>query len=360
MVMNDTNLRYLVPDITMESFYDMRNAQPSKDKLHYLSVVLEGSVQTNSLLLQKLYNDIISKSNIDFGQIPDSQGALTKYKGYKLMSESIGKINELFKGVKCEEVDMMNKLHDIIISCRKDYEFGFTFNIEIIKITYCVEVMTLYEMINICILIYTKNMRNKNGYEFGFKTAKNKDLVVYKGAKSLIKSYESGQWNKMINEFKKDPSFIGVGNTVATEKTTFGEFAKDKLDTAKNLWDNSPGILKVATAVVVSIIAILVGVRWVVYHFYNRSCKIKEWAKNQQEFVDFVADQDEMNGLAQDKLDKERKLSSKLKSLADFIEVRILKTDADTVKDLNESDKINFSATDFKNANVGGATVIEF
>ena len=71
--MSDVNLRYLLPDVVMESFYDMRNSQPPKDRLHYLDVVLEGSVESNATLLQKLYTDIISKSNIDYGQIPDSQ-----------------------------------------------------------------------------------------------------------------------------------------------------------------------------------------------------------------------------------------------------------------------------------------------
>lgn len=351
--MSDTNLRYLLPDIAMESFYDMRNAQPAKDRLHYLDVVLEGSTESNAVLLQKLYTDIISKSNIDYGQIPDSQGALVKYKDYKLMSESMDKINTLFKGSNCEEVAMMNKLHDIIITCRKDYELGYKFNIEIVKIAYCTAVMTLYEMINICILLYTKKLRNVNGIEFEFKTAKKKDLIVYRGAKSIIKSYETNQWTKMMNEFKKNPEFMGIGNTTATEASIFDSFGST-VKAGVDLVKSAPTPIKVGTGIIVSIIAVLVGVRMVVYHFYNGACKIKDWSKNQKDFVDFIASQDEQNGVATDKVEKERKLSSKLQSLADFIEVRLLKTNADAKKDLNESDKGNYTSADFKNIGFGG------
>ena len=351
--MSDVNLRYLLPDVAMESFYDMRNSQPPKDRLHYLDVVLEGSVESNATLLQKLYTDIISKSNIDYGQIPDSQGALIKYSGYKLMSESMDKINTLFKGSNYEEITMMNKLHDIIISCRKDYELGYKFNIEIVKIAYCTAVMTLYEMINICILLYTKKLRNQNGIEFDFKTAKKKDLIIYRGAKSIIKCYETNQWTKMMNEFRKDPAFMGIGNTsVATEDftDTFGTFINYGIEWIKG----APKGVKIVGKVVVGIIAILSGIRIVVYHFYNSACKIKDWSKNQQEFINCMADQDERNGVSTDKVEKERKLSSKLQSLADFIEVRLLKTNSDAKADLNTSDKTNYSTSEFKNIGFGG------
>lgn len=358
--MSDVNLRYQLPEITMESFYDMRNAQSAKDRLHYFDVVLEGSTESNAVLLQKLYTDIVSKSNIDYGQIPDSQGALINYKGYKLMVESMDKINTLFKGQSCEEITMMNKLHDIIIACRKDYEIGYKFNIEIVKIAYCTAVMTLYEMINICILLYTKKLRNDRGIEFDFKTTKKKDMIIYRGAKSIIKCYETNQWTKMMNEFKKNPEFMGIGNTAATEGMfdSVGAFVEKGVNTIKN----APVAIKVAAGVVAAVIGVLVGVRWVVYHFYNAACKIKDWSRNQQEFVDFMADADANNGVETDKVEKERKLASKLQSLADFIEIRLLKTNNDAKKDLNESDKTNYNTAEFGNAvkTIGFGGTVEF
>lgn len=347
--MSEVNLRYQLSDIAMESFYDMRNAQPAKDRLHYLDVVLEGSTETNAMLLQKLYTDIISKSNIDYGQIPDSQGVLTHYSGYKLMAESMDKINALFKGSNIEEVTMMNKLHDIIISCRKDYELGYKFNIEIVKIAYCTSVMTLYELINICILLYTKKLRNSKGIEFEFKTAKKKDLIIYRGAKAIIKSYESNQWTKMMNEFKKNPDFMGIGNNnVATEASN------RPIGSMYESIKNAPVAIKVIGAIAIACISVFVGIRWVIYHFYNGACKIKDWSRNQQEFVDFIADQDATNGVETGKVEKEKGLANKLKSLADFIEVRILKTNADAKQDLADSDKGNYSTAEFKNIGFGG------
>ena len=52
--MSEINLRYYANDAVMESFFDMRNAQEPKDRLHYFDVVMEGSAETNAILLQKL------------------------------------------------------------------------------------------------------------------------------------------------------------------------------------------------------------------------------------------------------------------------------------------------------------------
>lgn len=364
--MESTNLRYQLPSIIMESFIDMRNAQPTGERLHYFDVALEGSAESNAILLQKLYTDILSKSNVDFGTIPDSQGVLTKYRGYKMIEKSLGALNELYDGIPCEEMTLTNKLHDMIISCRKDYELGYKFDVEIIKIAYCTSVLTLYEMINLCILIYTKKMQVKNGISLDMNKLKKKNLLVIKGAKSIIKSYESGQWAKMINEMKKDPSFMG-GSVISTSKPAnesifnfdvnvngtnmhagnLGQAVK-AAQAAASAFANDHPVIATGGKIVVAIIAVLAAIRILVYLAYSSAMSINDYVKTQKEFIDCEIKQEKEDGTSKKTIERHQKMANRLEGISNWIEVRILKTDNDTQKSLKVSNAEKYSSADFK------------
>jgi hypothetical protein len=369
--MASNNLTRYMNEPVMESFYDMRNAQEPKDRLHYFDVVMEGSVESNAILLQKLYTDIISRSNIDFGSIPDSQGALIKYKEYKLMAQSMEQLNLLYEGTPSEDLTIMNKLHDMIIACRKDYELGYKFDIEILKISYCTAVMTLFEMINVCILLYTRSLRDAKGIDFDFKKVKKKDVLVIRGAKSLVKSYETGQWNTLMNEFKKDP--MKYSNSIATEAGIFSDDAKKFIANAANKLgmfgpDGAPAKLDLKEAfkhiplplkVIGIAIAAFMTIRTLIFVFFNSAVKLKDWLRVQKDFIEATT-RTEMNdgNVSQNVIEKRTKLAQKLEGIANFIEVRILKTDTDAKKDMMSTNKENYNKSEFTNtANAFGGSI---
>lgn len=368
------SLKNSIDEMALESLCDMRLAQPPKDRLHYFDLVMEGSIETKANLLQKLYTDIVSKSNMDVGQIPDSQGVITKYKGYKTMCEAMGYLNQLFQGTPSDEITMMNKLHDIIISCRKDYEFGYKFDVELLKISYCVSVLTLHELINICILTYTTEMRKDAGIKLDFKKIKKKDVLVIRGAKSLIKSYETGQWTKLTNEIKKDPTIIGIGNgVVATEAISvkgftdavnkFGDklFATksigDTVDAAKTAYKNLPGFIKIPATIIAGSITIFIALRTLVNVFFCSSSKLRDFLRTQQEFINFAVQQEKEDGTLDTVISKHTKLADRLGNIASFIEVHILKTNVDAKKALEVSDKENFSKEELNNVSTFGGEI---
>ena len=383
--MSVMNLQNLVSEPVMESFYDMRNAQDPKDRLHYFDVVLEGSAETNAVLLQKLYTDIISRSNIDFGTIPDSQGALIKYKEYKLMSQSMSHLNELYEGTSSEELTMMNKIHDMIITCRKDYELGYKFDIEIIKIAYCTAVMTLFELINICILDYTKKLRSDNGISFDFNKVKKKDMLFIRGAKSLLNAYENGQWNTLMTEIRKTP--MKYSSSIASEafapdalfdmaakgvnaaKPVLGKIAKSKAvatavkatTMASTVASKTWGFLSLPIKIVTVAIAILMAIRTLIAVFFNSAAKMKDWLHIQKEFVEANVRQEMEEGkVSNNVIEKHKKLADKLEAIANFIEIRIFKTDIAAKKDIMESNKDNYNKSDFTNPKFGFGGSIEF
>lgn len=369
--MDGDNIRMYLDDYAMESLVEMRMDQPSKDRLHYFDTVMEGSVESNALLLQKLYMDIISHNSIDYGNIPESQGALIKYKDYKIMSEAIDALNRLFAGVKCDEVDMMNQLHDLIIAQRKDFEFGYHFDIEIVKISYCVSVLTLCQMINICILAYTKQLRKNGAIEFSFNKVKKKDVIVLRGAKALIASFTSGEWGRMINQMKKDPTMMKVPQVVETPSPA--NEADGYLDMAESIGkaisakisglsiSSRLGAFGKTAAIAAGVVATFLALRQLVYFFFKGSDRLKKWLENQRDFVDTVAKQEKESGAAEITIKKHEKLASRLGHLADWIEIHILKSNSDAKKALSESNRENFSKNDFKSSvGFGSGSNIEF
>ena len=353
--MNDTNLKYFMNEYAMESFMDMRNAQESgKDKLEYFKYVMEGSVETNATLLQKLYTDILANSNIDFGDIPDSKGNITKYTGYNQMVEAIEMLNKLFEGVGCDEIKIMNSLHDMIVSCKKDYEYGYNFDIEIVKIMYCTSVVALYEMINVCILVYTKKMRQNAGVEIEIGKTKKKDILIIRNSKSLIKSYESGQWSKLINAIKKDPNMF-VGATAVTEaKSEVGNIIADAWDSGKVILDKIPDSFKKVGLALAAVVAVFLAIRGLVYAFAYGAVKIKDYCNTQKEFVEFAVKQEKEDGEPDKVIKKHTKLAERLERIANFIEVKILHTNLKASKEIEKSNKENYPVSDFKSVSLGG------
>ena len=341
--MIDRNLKndLFADPAALESLIEMRTAQPASDRMHYFDAVLEGTQESNADMIQKLYTDIISKSNIDFGEIPDSKGNLLKYKEYGLMQQSMERINLLFKGKACEEVSLMNQVHDMIVSCRKDYEMGFTYDIEMIKIAYNVSVMTLYELINLCILAYTKQMRANVGIKFDLGKMKKADNIVFKNAQSLVKSYKSGQWAKIMTQVKKDHAILSAP-TPATESgaaaVTFGGLVTTGVTFALS---HLPIVIPAA------IILVFLGIRKLIYFFYSGSAKVKDYVDTQKEFVNATMATEINEGADEKLVGKRNKLLEKLDHVTRFIEGKIFRTNQKAKEEITKSNVENFKKPNF-------------
>lgn len=347
----DNYLREIVfsNEAAMESLAEMRLAQPTKDRLHYFDAVLEGTNESNADLIQKLYTDIISKSNIDFGAIPDSRGNLVRYKEYPLMQQSMDRINVLFKGIASDELKLMNQMHDMIIACKKDYELGFTYDIEMIKIIYNVSVMTLYELINVCILSYTRQMRKNAGIQFDLGKMKKNDNIVLKNAKSLLKSYQSGQWGKIINELKKNKNVLDITPVTEASKFSVGDAVAKAVDVA-----TKHPVIAIPLGVIGVIIVLFLVIRGLIYFFYTGAAKVKDYVDTQKEFVTATMNTEKMEGVDEKIINKRSKLLDKLDHITRFIEGKIFRTNQKAKEELKKSNTENFQKPNFGETSPSG------
>lgn len=347
--------------IVMEGISSLCIDQDSCDRLHYKDIAIESITNTpgKGRLVQQLYADIIAKSNIDFGDIPASKGDLTRCKNYDLAASSVDTINKLFEGSTLpNEIKSLNEFHELLIALRGDFEFGFKFDVEIIKLSYNVLVMSFYEMIDICILAYANYLKEVKNVDFKFKTAKGKDAMVLVYVNSFIQSYKKGEWGAIMKQFKGNSSNL-LGNILSqaqsgiplgsTNPTSPGinislpnpSGVVNALGTAGNWVAGKIGTPagKVATWVVAAV-AIFLIIRSLIYFFITKSAKVSNWAKTQTEFLKWNAD----NGNnTKEGAVMQSNVREKLEDITDIIESKILKTEDMAKKKLKESNRENFN-----------------
>ena len=108
---------------------------------------------------QKLYDQIIKRGHINFDDIPNSKGDITKYSGYKNMKETlriIKSMDEFRKTNVVDYVDTIEKAIENITSLRDVFTKGFASNTTYVMLEYntyvyaCVEGTTsiLYEFVD--------------------------------------------------------------------------------------------------------------------------------------------------------------------------------------------------------------------
>lgn len=334
--------------IALEALIEMRNDQESsRDKLTYVKSMYDEGIATEGAtnnikgqLIQKLYLDILGKSNIDFGKIPNSKGNFANYEHYQMIQESIDALNMLMEN-KPKELEILNKLNENIITLRSDFEFGFKFDIEIIQLTYNMSVMTLFGLLNYCVSVYTNYLKEVNGITMKFGKVKKNDLIVVNSAASLNKIFSSGEWTNIVKTFKgKDSHLLGSILGAATSFSTQG------IGAALSAVASSP--IAIPVIVTVSVVSLLVILRWVIYYFYELSAKVDSFVSIQKEFLDTYMSRTKDSDTA---VAKQQKMLAKLEGISNTIDARIFRADTAAKREISKSNKKDFSMAEINDTN---------
>lgn len=264
-------------DVVMEAMFELKIDQPISDRMTYVDSVLEATVNTStqSQLVMKLYQDIMKHANIEFGKIPDSKGDLSRYYYYPQMMDTIEVLNKLYseKATTHPNMKMLNRLHDLLLALRGDFEFGFKINNEFIQLTYNILVMSLNEMINICVYDYTSNITNGIGLGKlpvnSVKSTNSRKFTNY--VDKFIKSYDKGEWAQIMHQFRTDASnFLGAGG-MANAMQAVGKVVLP--------------VIRTSGKILAIMIALLVLIRFLTYFFTASRNRLADYAKLQAEVI---------------------------------------------------------------------------
>lgn len=297
---------------------EMMQAQPSNERLHYMDAVMEAINDTRGSLIQKLYMDIVRKSDTNYADIDASHGILIKYKHYDKMMGAVDAIKEVAQVLSMNVENSpahqtFIRLHEIMVSEAKNFEMGYKFNIDFLKITYNVLVLTLNELIDVMICDLAETIKGPTVSNWkpgnGTKKYQRHSAMIVNQANAFIRSYEKGEWAAVVKTFKGNKeAFLGTALTVT-------------------------GIA------VVSVIAALGVIRLLIYYFWHTKTKLADYAKDQ---ADVLKTQMEMEKGAPG--EKERaKMLAFLESKAQLIKARVAKNEADATKNQTASNREDFN-----------------
>ena len=344
-------------EIIMESLLEMGMSQEGKAKMHYVDTALEAfsNPSKQSILLNKLFKEAQKIEGIDFGKIPDSKGDITKYAYYEQLCKSMEILNDMMEGQTTPNFETMNKLHNVILTARPDFTFGFRTDNFIIMNMYNLMVTILYELDNICMLDATEYLRAKVSVQNApnAATLKNQYRWVTKNANQFIKMYESGQWNTMMKLFKTnkiEPATeadinidIRGGILAGLSPKNIGEKISNAWSSVKNFVTGVPR----PAQIILIFIAILMIIRTGVYYFYSAAGKLSDRIKNAIGIIKANAATEDSDTA----VEKQKKMLERLEGMSDKIDYDIMKREKTAEKNMKDSNKSEFNPDEIRNIN---------
>lgn len=328
-------------DYAVEALVELRNDQPPKDRLKYFDVAIEGIVNPESRvkMIRRLYEDLIAHSDIDFGNIPESKGDFTKYKHYKIITSTIESFDKISAKNSIAEIEMCEKLFNMLIYCRSDFEYGYKFDVDLIKLSYCTLVIALHRMIDLAIMRTVEVAKTLGGFKFQVTHAQCDNLLVFQAVKGILKSYEKGEWTEMINSFKKGRSnFMGpFGAALKSAGLITG------VGTATALTATGSVVFGV-----VSLMVIVLLIRKLIYLFYSSAYKINDSIMRYKGFLEYAMNSESNEGARL----KQKSCLDKMNRIHDIIETKIFVENDKAQKKLSKVNRERFSIGDIGPNNV--------
>lgn len=316
----------LYNDLNMDNMFGVRESQLDENT---------GKLQ----VVDRLYNDIVSKRNIDMGNIPLSKGDITRLKQYdtiKLSMDYILKYDEMYhisinlgkvlpsKGT--QDIGRMTRIHEILTVYKNDFKFGFTANNAIIMHAYCVLVAALIDLILINMVTITNVIEDSNPSTLTKIKINNEKLTSIRAVDKIIASFDNGTWAKYMMGAKKS-----IGKAVSG-------------------W----AVLAWTAVGIVGLISLLYAIRALITLYYESAVSINEKCKYMSDYIE------EFSQIENDPVAKEKqvKMTNKLRNISGFISAKILKEDKRAKDDINQSnvqlfDKDSSGNPTFTNPEIG-------
>ena len=187
-----------------------------RNKIHAL---MESEMHAvNNAMVTNLYKSAIEKSHIDFEDIPQSRGDVTKYAGYKSMLQTISLLQEIAakNNTRIGELDIVETALSNIVAYRDLFEKGFAFQKEFVILQYNTLVYACVEALSTIISSYVDFIKRPDRVEFTIIRDKTRggNLCIVNLEKFNL-SVKQGDFSRVLNSVINTgkEGFVGV-NTV--------------------------------------------------------------------------------------------------------------------------------------------------
>jgi hypothetical protein len=296
----------------------VENAMTYNDRNKIYSLMEAEVNNVNNTMIANLYKSAIEKSHVDFEDIPQSKGDITKYSGYKSMMDSLTLLKEIMgkSAVRVDDVQIVETAISNITAYREQFEKGFKLEKDFILLQYNVLVSACVESVSLIISSYLDFIKRPDRIEFNIIN-NNKQIgsLCLQNLNEFNYSVKSGEFPKVINAVINSgkESFIGVDDLVIP-------------------------------AVIIGGVALLVPIiRELIFYFYYSRMKLSDYLELQASFLELNKNNIESSSLAANKknsiLKKQEDLIKKLYAIADKIKVNHIMTQNKSIDEMNKQNK---------------------
>ena len=287
----------------------------SKDDIHKI----------NGQQVQNLYQAVMKKSNIDFGDIPDSKGDIEKVKYYDSTVECLKALEELFRKNNINEpgVDVVKLSISNMKRYRPQFINGFKMKHEFIMLTYNSMVMSIIDATSALVASYMDFLVTDNAnYAFNPHLDKKRSSVALSNLSSFNKYCERNQFGDALNYMINEQTKNFMGETVI-----------------------------VTGAIILILLNIVPLIREIVYFYYHKRVQLSDYLAMQAAFL-------EMNKLAVEAskkspvekkaiLKKQQNVIKKMRKMSDKLSINDVDTN-DVVKKVEKEENSMWSLSNIE------------
>ena len=265
-----------------------------------------------AVLANKLYGMLVDKlEDIDFKEIEDSEGDITKFKYYTKTRESIAVLKELAiqSGSGEEDVKDIEKALTYLESNKTVFMKAFRLDVHILKYLYNTIVMAIIADIayftTVCVE-FVKNPDHTVSMEISnVKKYKTKFYMVHEAIKNFNGMVEKKQLEKVANGLMK----------VKSEN-----FAAE-ISTAMFIG----GLLAGAVALFVIVVKVIIPtIRELTYLFFAVRVSVANYCAVQQKLLEANALRIKSNGGAKDVAERQLKIAAFFEKLSNFFAIKVV------------------------------------
>lgn len=334
--------------------FESMNALPAQERLGYKSKINKtlgknGDPREQSMLANYLYRSIIKSASATYGldnlygYAARTKGDITKMEDWGITEKCKDELDLIFEKSPAIEdrgnYEAANELLKMLLKEKKNFEYGFKYNIEMIQIMYCFLAESYYELLDICAMNYAK--RKSEMYSPRPKhrlLGAQKDTIVLTNVNMILDMYKNGEWAKFMNQMKNakvaaSESFFFDGSdgnlklAVESDDPFVILESEDFVDT----------IIDVGFKAFVGIgvvVTIFFAIRGLIAYFFRKANSHKNYLENQAKLLDTIVNTDKT--LTPDEKDTILKKKADMEARAATIERKIFKADSEAKKDMQK------------------------
>lgn len=314
-----------------------------KKRLIYVNEAEQNKVLMS--LTAKLYANIVDKANeIDYGDIPETKGDITKLKNYGMMVDTVATLRDIVKEFK-QDPKAVNVISEAIanVETRKDeFTKAFRLGYEIPKLIYCTTVLAINDSIAYMIASCIEFIKTPKTESFDMvldvmRYKKAKDYLIFSNLDKLNREFKNGNIDKIMKAISK-----GAVDKAMTEAAN---------ETGKKLSLAGGILIGVALAAIGIILLAILGIfQDMVFYWYNTQNKYSQYLEMQALVMEANANNLDVNhpewddAKKKEVYDRQMKLVDKWRNRAEKWRVTAKKAEVDTERELKNIKKLDSDA----------------